>query len=407
MRKVNYINKYPLVFVAIVVMIAVAVFNANETKTANSKYLPAEEKQKIVLTKGESSLSKDVMLTRIWMLEVREGLLQRLRDTGMEEDVFAIVAAMALGERSMMGDEVRDVFADTGVAHLLALSGLHLAIIASFLLFLVRPLRRRNPLLFSVCSLLLLLPIWMYVFLTGMRVSAVRAALMISVCTVVSAFGRQYVSLNSLALSAIIILLFDPKCLFELSFQLSFLSLLGIFIIMEEQRKRMNNLTLSLQERNNIKWLWCRRVFSKMGRRIIDLCLISLGAQMMTFPLVLYHFGSFCPYFLLTNIVAVPLTTVILYLACLWMVTVVAVPSVGTVFMIAVSYMVKLLMGCIRFVSTLPYAVMEGLQTTVLQTILLYAIIVVFLLWWRKNDAKRSELLLLTILTFLIVTYLC
>ena len=96
----------------------------------------------------------------------------------------------------------------------------------------------------------MLLPIWMYVFLTGMRVSAVRAALMISVCTVVSAFGRQYVSLNSLALSAIIILLFDPKCLFELSFQLSFLSLLGIFIIMEEQGKRMNNLTLSLQEGN-------------------------------------------------------------------------------------------------------------------------------------------------------------
>ncbi|MBQ0085145.1 MAG: ComEC/Rec2 family competence protein [Prevotella sp.] len=401
MRKVNYINKYPLVFVAVVVMLVVG---GMELASPNGGMESRESRESRESFEG---ISGDVMFTKMWMLEVREGLLQRLRDTGMEEDVFAIVVAMTLGERSMMGDEVRDVFADTGVAHLLALSGLHLAIIASFLLLLVRPLRRRSPLLYSVCSLLMLLPIWMYVFLTGLRVSAVRAALMISICTIVYAFGRRYVGMNSLALSAIIILLFDPKCLFELSFQLSFLSLLGIFIILSWQEKRGSNLATSSNDGGNSKWLWCRRVFSMMGRRIIDLCLISLGAQMMTLPLVLYHFGSFCPYFMLTNIVAVPLTTAILYLACLWMMVVVMVPSVGMVFTVAVVFMVKLLMGCIRFVSTLPYAVLEGLQTTVLQTILLYAIIVMFLLWWKKNDAKRSELLLLTILTFLIVTYLC
>ena len=286
---------------------------------------------------------------KLRFLTFRHGLLQHYRQAGIEREEYAVVAAMTLGDKSVMTRELRDVYAVSGASHVLALSGLHLGMIYMLLSLLTVGRRRR-----VLSQLIIILSIWAFALLVGLPLSVVRSAVMISVYALVSLTGRGHMSVNALSLAALIILLVSPDSLFDVGFQLSFASMLAILLLLPLFECLIN-----------AEWLFGRPLL----KRLWGLTTVSVAAQVGTAPLVAYYFGRFSTWFLLTNIVVVPAVTLILCLALASLL----LPVVSTALVSIVGWLNVFL----SFVANrLPCASIEGLHPSALQTAMVYVIII-------------------------------
>ena len=301
--------------------------------------------------------------SKTYFLEKRNELLERLSDHGVDGSVYAVVAAMTLGDKSQLTNELRKTYAITGASHILALSGLHLGIIYTLLSLLLS--RRRW---WIVSQVVIIVCIWLYVFLVGMTVSVVRSAVMITVYALLSLGHRDKMSVNTLAFAAIVMLLFNPLSLFDVGFQLSFLAVLAILLfypLFEGVWPQP-----FLMDHRVFKWLW-------------TMLSVSCAAQIGVAPLIVYYFGRFSCFFLLTNLLVVPAATLILYLSLV----VLLIPSLAYLLI----YMVDTLNHLLTWVTTLPGVSIEGLHPTLLQVSMVYVIIMaVYLLLRRAASPTRG-----------------
>ena len=297
---------------------------------------------------------------RLHFLCYRHQLLERYRQMGAADDQYAVLAAMTLGDKSAMSSTLRQVYAVSGASHVLALSGLHLGIIYMLLSLLV--VNRRLRLLSQV---MIVTAIWAFALLVGLPASVVRAAVMISLYALLSLAGRNRMSVNALAVAALCILMVNPDSLADVGFQLSFLAMLAILLLLPLADRLVPR--HRLQDYPLLRWLW-------------GLTTVSVAAQVGVAPLVAYYFGRFPTWFLLTNIVVIPTTTLILCLAL----AALLLPAVGS----ALLWTVGALNTVLTFIAvSLPCASIDGLHPSVLQTAMAYVIIVsVYFILIRYDD---------------------
>jgi len=315
-------------------------------------------------TKGEvySEETSRLERSKIFFLQKRDRLLQRLSDGGMEGDAYAVVAAMVLGDKSALTKELKETYSVTGASHVLALSGLHLGIIYMLLSLLVVGRRWK---LFS--QILVILSIWAFVFLVGMSVSVLRSAIMLSVYALLSLGNRQRMSVNTLAFTAMVMLMASPRSLFDVGFQMSFMAVFSILIWLPMFDRIFK--PHYLQDHRLVKWLW-------------GLMSVSLAAQIGVAPLIAYYFGRFSTYFLLTNLIVVPGATLILWLALV----VLFVPSLAYLLL----YMVNGLNHVLSGMAAWPGASIDGLHPTLLQVSMMYVIILSFWLLIRRTSPAKE-----------------
>ena len=286
---------------------------------------------------------------KLHFLCYRHTLLERYRLLGASDAEYAVLAAMTLGDKTAMTKDLKEVYAISGASHVLALSGLHLGIIYVLLSMLVPGRRFR-----MLSQVLIVLSIWGFVLLVGMPVSVVRAAVMISICALLSIFHRNPVSLNSLSLAVICILLANPVSIFDVGFQLSFAAMLSILLVKPLMEGMVSQ--AYLMKHPLLRWLW-------------GVTTVSVAAQVGVAPLIAYYFGRFSTYFILTNLVVIPAATLILYLTLVTLLL-----PVTAVLLVKV---VEGLNAILQLIATsLPYASIEGLQPTVLQTLAVYVILI-------------------------------
>lgn len=295
--------------------------------------------------------------------EQRAKLLDRLSKSGVDGSVYAVVAAMALGDKSQLTNDLKNTYAVTGASHILALSGLHLGIIYTLLALLFDRRRRQ-----VASQVVIIVCIWLYVFLVGMSASVVRSAVMLTVYALLSLGHRDKMSVNTLAFAAIVMLLFNPKSLFDVGFQLSFLAVLAILLFYPLFEGVWSQ--SFLMGHRVFKWLWA-------------ILTVSCAAQMGVAPLIAYYFGRFSNYFLLTNLLVVPAATLILYLSLV----VLLIPSLAYLLV----YIVDTLNHLLSWIATFPGASIEGLHPTLLQVSMAYVIIMaVYLLLKRVASPTRG-----------------
>lgn len=231
----------------------------------------------------------------LWGENIRLRLMRLYRNAGLEGDFLAVVSAMTLGEKSHVSRRMRDVFSHTGTSHVLALSGLHLGIIFSLLQYLLtfggRFSRMRVP-----AQVAIILFVWFYAVVAGMPVSLVRASVMCTLVCMSALAGGNPLSEGNLYLAAFLILLFAPLSLFDVGFQMSFVSVLSILKLMPFVAPP-------------------RVIASSPAGKLWAFMAVSLCAQAGVAALVAYHFHNFPTYFMLSNLVVVPMATVIVSLS--------------------------------------------------------------------------------------------
>ena len=292
---------------------------------------------------------------RLRFLIWRHLLLTRFHQQSMDDDAYGVIAAMTLGEKTTLNKELKETYSRVGASHILALSGLHLMIIYSMISLVVGWHRYR-----IVTQTTTVLAIWAFALLTGLSTSVVRSAFMISVYALLSLGYRGHMSVNTLAFVAIVLLIVNPLSIYDLGFQLSFLSVLSILLI-----HPLINKMIKPHRQQQHRWL-----SSAWG-----LITVSIAAQIGTAPLVAYHFGRFSTWFLLSNFIVVPiawmiLCTALLCIALSWWSW---AASGLTTLLIWLAHTMNHALG---WVAQLPVSSIEGIRINTVQVYLLYIIIV-------------------------------
>ena len=227
------------------------------------------------------------------MERIRTALSTRLASGTTDSAALGVARALVLGERSGIDDDTRAAYARTGAVHVLAVSGLHVGIIAAILLWLLGPLRRRGTSGRVVALVLLWLGLGAYALLTGNAPSVRRSALMFGLLFAGTTLREDGNGLNSLGASAAVLLLLDPQLLFSLGFQLSYCAVGGILAFYPPLKA------------------WLPRA-NRLGARVGDLVAVSIAATLATAPLTIYTFHQFPWAFALSGLVAVPLVSLAL-----------------------------------------------------------------------------------------------
>lgn len=271
-------------------------------------------------------------------LRGREHLLDLYSEAGLRGEPMALFSALTLGEDSALSPELEDVYAGVGVTHVLALSGMHLTYLVTMLNFvLLRYCRKRVAKWLG--GILVLGMIWGYTFLAGIPPSLVRAAVTYSFMQVGALLGRSGFSVNSLSVSAVLMLCLNPLWLYDVGFQLSFLAMAGILLVYPRCRE--------WGFMCNRRWAW-----------LLDSLEVSLAASAFTIPLVACCFGTFAPYSALGTLFVSPISAVLVY--CMPVMWLVGWTGVGTVVCAkVVGWLVFLQNGCLRWMASWPLAVVD------------------------------------------------
>ena len=285
--------------------------------------------------------------TKLYFLKLRSRLLARIRTDQIDGDAQAVVSAMVLGDKSALTQELRDVYAVTGASHVLALSGLHLGIIYTLLSLLIVGRRWH-----MVSQMLIVLCIWAFVFLVGMSTSVVRSATMLTVYALLSLGHRDKMTVNTLAFTALVMLVLNPLSLYDVGFQMSFMAVFAILILMPLMMRLFSTEYLLFHQ--PLRWIW-------------SMVAVSCAAQIGVAPLIAYYFGRFSCYFLLTNFIVIPAATLILWLSPV----VLVFPSLAYLLL----YIVKCLNTVLGQIAAWPGASIEALHPSVLQTVMIYVVI--------------------------------
>lgn len=299
-------------------------------------------------------------------VRLRNQLVGRFEKAGLHEQNLAFVSALALGARSSMDAAIVQGFSTTGISHILSVSGLHVAIIYGALSFLLSLFDRCNR--FHVFrSVFLILFLIFYAFLTGLTPSVCRSAFMLSIHAFGKSIRRHPFGLNTVLISALVLLMYQPLYVLDLGFQLSYLSVFSLIAIFPKLGE----------------WIQPKSVVVK---KVWEMSGISIVAQLATAPLTMSVFHTFPNYFLLNNFFAVPASSLLLYLSG-GVLLLQDVPWIGVVLSKCLSWGSALFLESTVHSASLPGALTSGLYFNVAEVLSMYLIIccLCFLLYTQKR----------------------
>ncbi len=287
----------------------------------------------------------------------RNRLLEKLRLSGISDKHFGISSALLLGEDRYLADDIRDIYSRAGAMHILCVSGLHVGVIFLVLGVLFSFLRKSK---FGkiILPFLLMGGIWCYALVTGLAPPVVRASCMISFIIIGNALMRQKNVYNTLSASALLMLILDPYLLFGAGFQLSYSAVLGIVSL----QKPISN------------WFYFRY---RLPAWMWSITSVSIAAQLGTLPVVLFYFHQFPLYGLITNLIVIPLSSLVIYAGFLLLLMPAAsLPADGAAFLL--SKLVWIMDTGVGFVESLPGGLLGGIRFDLFMALMLTGMIVFF-----------------------------
>ncbi len=304
----------------------------------------------------------------------------KLLSYNLSADASSLLSALLLGDKKHLNDSMKRQFSTIGVSHVLALSGLHVGLIYSILIFILNLVLYRLKNKKIIILIIGVLSLWLFTLLTGASASVVRASLFFSLYALANLMGRKVKTFQILLSTAFIMLLFNPLWLFDIGFQLSFTAVLGIIFFTPL-------ITSKISFKNKII-MWC-----------VQLLAVSTAAQIGTLPLLLYYFGAFPVYFLLANFFVIPMITVLLYLGVPYLILC-EIRVIEDILSILVNLVTKLLLQVVTFIGNLPYV-------SHIQYITLYqsAFIVLILVLFYNVCVRLTYKRLINLLTSLVVYF--
>lgn len=311
--------------------------------------------------------------------KTREKIIEDFKENNVSSNALEILKALLLGQKQDIQKELLEQYSKAGAVHILAISGLHIGILLFFFKALFSPLNRlKKGRLIQLLLIIFLL--WTYALLAGMSPSVVRAVTMFSFVGIGMYMKRATNVFNTICSSMLILLIFKPNFLFEVGFQLSYAAVFAI--------------------------VWIQPMFSKFYKpknKILnyfyEIFTVSIAAQLGVFPLSIYYFHQFPSLFFITNLVVIPMLTLMLVLGLITIVF----NFVGLGFLglgKLLSYATELNNQFVSMISSLNHFVFTDIPFNVHLVIITYALIIGIFLLLKKPGMKHLTIFLITIISF-------
>ena len=292
-------------------------------------------------------------------------LNQIIRSNIKDTIAAGVTESLLFGFKDDISKDLVNSYAHTGTLHVLAVSGMHVAIVflmfAQMLWFLDR---LKHGKWFK--AIIVMAAIWGYCILTGLAPSILRAGFMISLILVGKAINRRAQVFNLMAVSAFVILVINPFWIINVGFQLSFAAVAGIVYLQSYV------LPLYTPPNRVLKEIW-------------NILAISICAQITTFPISLYYFNQFPNYFLISNLLVIPLSTLVIY-SGVCMVLFSKVPFLLNISSWITEKVVLLTNFIVSKIEALPYSYTDGIKLCSIQLALLYFCILAVIFWLIKQQ---------------------
>ncbi len=311
----------------------------------------------------------------------RTSVLSLLRKYIRGELECGLAEALLIGYKDDLDKKLVRSYANTGVVHIIAISGLHLGLIYWLLVLMLRPVSKLKSLRW-LRLLLILSGLWIFTLLAGAQPSILRAAIMFTFIAISENISRKPNILNSLASSAFVLLCLNPFWLWDIGFQLSYTAVLSIILFMKPVYA-------------------CLYLPNRALDLVWQMVAVTIAAQLLTFPLCIYYFHQFPTYFILTNLVAIPLSTLILFaeiLLCGLSFFPFAAMLVGEL----ITAGIRIMNAWIRNIEMIPGALLDGINCSIAQVILVFGLIMTVQYGIIKRKITAIKFSLLFLLLFFI-----
>ena len=316
---------------------------------------------------------------------IRSAARQHLLSCGDRDDA-RLVDALLIGERHPALQKLNLQMVRAGIAHMLSISGQHLAVFLSFM-YLICRLTNLSPPRSAAIVLVILLA---YMLLAEPNAPLWRSAIMAGTMCLATIFSRQYGALNAISAAAVILLGLDPMQLFNAGFQLSFVIVAGMIVLHRPMREFLfgrwlahRGLIVFRKEHRLRRWL-----YFGLAEGIITTLTASISAYVVSAPLVAYHFGLFSPYAGVLSILLSPLMALVLVPGYISMALAWPMPNLSAAMGDLSAWGAWVLAGAVDLSSHLPMLAMELRPVGVAWTIACYAVIILFLLRGRGPWGK-------------------
>ena len=336
-------------------------------------YLP--DAAKIFFKKNAPSLKS-------YLFKTRDSILGILKKAIPEKTEQSVAEALLIGYKEDLDKSLLRSYSNTGVVHIIAISGLHLTMIYSLLLRLLQPIGNKRWTNYLRSSIILIV-LWGFSFITGGAAAILRSAVGFTFLLMSKSLGYKNNTINAIAASAFFLLVYDPFLLWDIGFQLSYTAVLGIVLFSGYIDR----------------WFFIK---NKLLRLFWQVNAVTLSAQVLTLPIVLYQFHQFPNLFLFTNFLVVPLSGLILYAELL-----VLLVSHFTILLKwsgqLSSYLIFQMNHIIERTNRIPFALTKNIAINLPQTILLYLLIASLLVWliYRNKQGFIASLAFLMLMVFI------
>ena len=290
-----------------------------------------------------------------YSLRLRQQLVEKLKRNMRDTNAIAVASTLILGYKADLSNDVLQAYSKTGTVHVLSVSGAHVAIIY-ILLALVLGFLDRFKYGKLLKAFIIITLIWYYSLLSGFSPAVCRAAVMISMVIIGKTYNRYINTLNILAISAFILLLYDPFFITDVGFQLSYLAVCGLIVFQP------------------IVYKWFT-VKNKWLDKLWALCSVSIAAQVITFPLSAFYFHQFPVYFLISNLfIGIP-TAIIMYSGIAFLMLP-QIPFASAAVAFVLEKTILIMNKGLAMIEYTPYASIGKIWLTTPEYLLLYIIII-------------------------------
>lgn len=324
---------------------------------------------------------KPVMRMKTIAENLRQTLLNRYRELGLNQVELGTLSALTLGYKHDLDSQTKSYFTRAGVMHVLALSGFHVGAIALLLGLILGWTGGSVP--GSIIRVLMsIVVLWGFAIVTGLSASITRATVMLSFVMIGKYLGRKVNMYNILFLTAFCMLVITPGLITDVSFQLSFLAVTGILLF--------HPLLYRIAKIKN-------RIMDKIWQMFT----VSFAAQLAVFPVTIFYFHQFPLFFWMTNLHVVPMVAVIMYLAAGYLLFSFITP-LGWIFGNLLKWTVTGLLHGVAVVEKIPNALIDGMYISSLQALFLLFTVFCFGLFTSSRIKKFMFAGLLCFVAFLL-----
>jgi competence protein ComEC len=316
--------------------------------------------------------------------QFRSTLINSFKIHNFRARTLNVINALLFGQRQDMDAATTTNYTNAGVVHILAISGLHFSLLFIGLNWLLARLKRVKHIGRLGLFIIIIFLMWLFACITGLSASVVRAVVMFTIVMVGNLLNRRANIYNSLAVSALLLLLAKPSFLFDAGFQLSYIAVFTI--------------------------VWLHPIYGKIKRSKYwlvnfgkDTVVVSLAAQIGVLPLSLYYFNQFPLLFLLANIIVIPLSNIVLVLGIVVLLLNFIFPQGAIWLGYVLEFAITVMNNFIAWIASFTSLVLKDIPFTLLLNILLYFAITLTVLWLYKQTYKRTAAVLCSIVSFQIV----